>query len=243
MKIPKKITPVFIISAVLEIRFEANIRDEDVLGIFYPLFSDEYSKLNNRHHNIPKELKQLPEFKYISDYVIYNDNFILSFGKNVFAIEVNGNYSGWNLFFNQIKKELNKLSNKLEFQNIEQLALRYQNIFNNDFDINKIVNLGFRLENQSIFSNQKVNSFISEFEIDNVNLLLQVSGSVHSKNIYYPEREYRGVSVDIDSSCSKVSGTIGNKLFEIIEKLHEKEKILFFNLLEPNFLKTLNPEY
>lgn len=245
MKIPKKITPVPIISAVLEIRFEANIKDEDVLGVFYPLFSNEYPKLNNnnRQHNIPKELKHLPEFKYLSDYVIYNDNFILSFGRNVFVIEVNGNYCGWHLFFNQIKKELDKLSKKLKFQSIERLALRYQNIFNKDFDIDKIVNLGFRLENQSIFSKQKVNNFISDFEVDNINLLLQVSSDARSQNIYYPERKYRGVWIDIDSSYSKNASLIDDKLFKTIEELHEKEKMLFFNLLKSDFLKTLNPEY
>ena len=55
------------------------------------------------------------------------------------------------------------------------------------------------------------------------------------------EKTAKGSLIDIDVVLENPIGT--EEISDIVEQAHNEEKELFFSLLDPNFLKTLNPEY
>ena len=55
------------------------------------------------------------------------------------------------------------------------------------------------------------------------------------------KRRVRGSVIDID--VAQESELNFNSLYETVEKAHTEEKALFFSLLSPDFLRSLNPMY
>ena len=52
-----------------------------------------------------------------------------------------------------------------------------------------------------------------------------------------------GSIIDIDTYVDDPKFTADKQLIELLDSEHEIIKNLFFSLLKPEFLKTLNPEY
>jgi uncharacterized protein (TIGR04255 family) len=55
------------------------------------------------------------------------------------------------------------------------------------------------------------------------------------------EKTVKGSLIDIDVAFENTINT--KEVTEIVEQAHNEEKKLFFSLLNPSFLKSLNPEY
>ena len=49
--------------------------------------------------------------------------------------------------------------------------------------------------------------------------------------------------IDLDVIAQEFESSDCKKLFEAIDTTHTKQKVLFFGLLQDEFLATLNPEY
>lgn len=110
--------------------------------------------------------------------------------------------------------------------------MRYINFF--DFNIYEKSNLSILLEEDDL--SYKKSNILIEFDEDNVRNVLRMSNNASIKQSF-------GSVIDIDTIYT---GDLANFLSspeDIISELHEKEKILFFSLLEYNYLQTLNPEY
>jgi uncharacterized protein (TIGR04255 family) len=143
-----------------------------------------------------------------------------------------------------IKREFELLANTNKIQKIIRIGLRYRNIFENESNTQKILKFQLKLDESLGYSEQKVISFVSEAKFENINLLMQIAGEAQASKISNPNSICKGVYIDIDVfSNNNISNKIDNSFYQFVEKLHYHEKLLFFQTLNEDYLKTLNPEY
>lgn len=234
MKLPLKITPCPIVEALLEIRFTTNIHPNAVFGLFYHALKSDFPKVENLPIlQIPDALRATdPNLKYKPLYKIFNNDFVIQIGSDVFSISSFPNYVGWTVFSEQIFNILHRIEELKIINTISRLGLRYINFFEGNIFDN--INLKICINDDSI--NYKNTVIRTEITQDNFISTLQIANNVLNKKQF-------GSIIDIDT----FKDTDLNDFFTLKEALindeHTKEKELFFNLLKEDFLNKLNPEY
>lgn len=238
MTLPKKINPCPIVEAIIEIRFDTVIVPDAIFGVIYNSLKGSYP------HTEKLGILQLPEAVRSSDpelifkphYKLWNDNFIFQIGPNVVSIISPMDYVGWEKFFDEILRTFNIIDELQIINKIKRIGLRYINFF--DFDIFEKINLNINLNNSPLQSKQT--SLRSEIPAENFINTLQI---VNHAKISIKNEINSGSIIDIDTSMAGEYGNFFKDMKTILENGHTKEKELFFSLLKPDFLKTLNPEY
>lgn len=239
MNIPKKIAPCPITEAIVELRFESLVPDEAVFGFIYNEFQKEYENVEK----LP--ILQLPEAVRSQDpalvdkphYKMHKGDYILQIGPRVFAFSRAGDYVGWEVFSKKMFDVLNRLSQLNIVKNIGRLGLRYINVFDGlnilDHSMLKIL-----LDSKSLHENQTHLTMI--IPSGNFNSRLVISNHI-ARSVNSGKKMLTGSVIDIDVALlNKI--TFGD-IEKTIEEAHIEEKKLFFGLLKPDYLETLNPQY
>ncbi|MBF6641801.1 TIGR04255 family protein [Flavobacterium sp. J49] len=236
MQLPTSISPNPLFITTIEIRFSTNITKEEMLQKMVLTFSDKFPKLDKG--NIPDELKKQEEqFRFAADYILSNDEYLISFTTNSISFEHNSEYKYWRNYFPFIKDSLEKIF-KLGFINkIERCGVRYGSMLD---DITNPNNALAEIPTIQINGMQSIFAgFQSYFKTDNSTLLLQITPNT---KILKHDDERRGLYIDIDASFVNDLNP-NNDVYKIIDNLHTDLKKLFFGLLKREFIQTLNPTY
>ena len=234
MKLPKTINPCPIIDALLEIRFSTKIHPNAVFGLIYNVLKDDFTKVENLPIlQLPDVVRATdPNLKFKPQYKISNSNFVVQIGTDVLSISSFPRYVGWDDFSKMIFSVIEKVEEIKIINNVNRLGIRYINFFqNNVFDV---INLRTCINEETI--NYKNTVVRTEIEHEDFISTLQIANNALNKDQF-------GSVIDIDTY--KVTGL--ERFFtekeEIIISGHNKEKELFFSLLNEKFLSSLNPEY
>lgn len=234
MKLPKTINPCPIIDALLEIRFSTKIHPNAVFGLIYNVLKDDFTKVDNLPIlQLPDVVRATdPNLKFKPHYKISNSNFVVQIGTDVLSISSFPKYVGWDDFSKMIFSVIEKVEEIKIINNVNRLGIRYINFFqNNVFDV---INLRTCINEETI--NYKNTVVRTEIEHEDFISTLQIANNALNKDQF-------GSVIDIDTY--KVTGL--ERFFtekeEIINSGHNKEKELFFSLLNEKFLSSLNPEY
>lgn len=243
MKIPQKITPCPIIDSNIELRFESTMpieAKEATFGIIFSKFKLKYPGIEKLPIlQLPEAIRGSdPNFKYKPYYKLSNDHFVLQIGPNVVSlgsVVKNNNYIGWKTFSKEIKEFLGCLDDLKLIKKIERLGIRYINYFKEDVFDN--IALKFTLDNAPFKSENIMigvviikNGFTNRIQIAN-------QATITSQNTLLS-----GSIFDIDTHIEEPNDNY-NDLLKLIENGHQTEKEIFFDFLDKNFLKSLNPEY
>ena len=236
IKLPKKITPCPIKEAIVEIRFESEIPNDAVFGIFYKEFKADYTTVDEL------AILQLPEFvrkqeeafQHKPHYKLSNnDGFLFQVGPRVLSLISVDPYSGWSKFYEKLKDIVKRIESLEVVKSYTRIGIRYVNHFEvNVFDIVtlKVILPGHELNNYDTFIR-------SEIPTGDFKSTLQISNSA---NIIGNEKKNKRSIIDIDVFTENTQEDIN----VLIDNGHLEEKKLFFTLLEPEFVKSnLNPEY
>ena len=227
--IPVKISPNPLVSVVFEVRFVSSLKDEDVLQEVFPLLHNEFPKLESN--------KKLSEYKKLPDYSFSNDDYSVSIGSSSIHFGMKGNYESWEKYSKDLHSVLNKLSSLNQIREIQRVGLRFINIFDNESDPAKIIKQEFRVGDARYLPNET--SCRAVFDVNDIQILFQFHGEAKIE-----EKNKKGVCKDIDASVkANIEDWKSFQSMELINKLHTVEKELFFHVLVPSFLETLNPEY
>ncbi len=238
MDIPKKITPCPIYEAILEIRFESEMPADAIFGVAYTALKDKFPK----HKKLP--ILQVPEairtrdsnFRFKPYYQITNENFVFQIGPDVFSLCNINEYVGWEEYSKKIKESFLIISGLDIIKRVLRFSVRYINYFR--FNIFDKIDLEMILKHKPLQAN-KLN-IRAEIESGNCLNILQLGNNIE---IQIAGEMKVGSVIDIDTILNKEADNFFENFNSLSNELHVEEKKLFFNLLKPEYLETLNPEY
>lgn len=237
-KLPKEISPNPLVSSVVEIRFSTDLKTEDLIGKFYPIMGKDFPIVT--YSELPVKLRKSdPILRYNPDFVFSNDAYSISIGTNLLSFENIGTYHLWNNYFELIKTIILKIKQIDIVKKVERVGVRYISLFKPEYKIKEIMKINYVLDYGAY--NQTNNFLQTELVSSNFRIVLRMA---ENGNVKKSNQNLTGLFVDIDASQSSgLPESFNDDLLSIIKRLHDEEKALFFNLLNKEFLETLNPKY
>lgn len=238
--LPKKIENCPIIEAVFEIRYSSESPVDAIFGILYASIKDFFTEkpVSLPILQLPESVReQDPNLKYHAYHKLVNGNFVLDIGPRVLTFRNIPPYEGWTQWSKFFYSVLGSIEQTKVLDIIERIGLRYVNLFNGNI-FNK-VKVDVNIDNKTI--TDASTNIKTEILDEKFIKILQVGNSV---NMVKDGKMINGSIIDIDCLYN-VSGSLNffDNYHEIIEDAHNKEKELFFSLLEDSFLQELKPQY
>ncbi len=240
MRIPVKITPDNLLDTIVEIRYNLNIPQELVPGIIYKALPKEF--IYPKPKDIIPEGIQLdpnnPEQKLFlgidSPSIFSNGEVKIQVRReNNIIFNCIGEYIGWEKYFGIIKDVLTRLSTQNIFHSYDRVGVRYISKFDNISIFDKLKgSFNLVIPNKEF----KNTTFRTEYMIDDKRVIVNLSNNIQRKNEAYS-------LFDIDVLKGFKNTLKIEELFEGIDETHKTQKETFFQILNENFLKSLNPEY
>lgn len=238
MKIPTNISPCPIVDANIGILFEPNIMQDAVFGIVFKALQDRYPIVTQLPIlQIPEEIRHSdPNFMNQPHYKLNNTTFSLLIGPRVITISNPNKYVGWNIFLKEIVSVFEKIKEVDVVKEVQRVGLRYINFF--DFDVFEKISLGVNIGGKPLKS---TNAFIrAEIPVNDFTSILQITN--HAE-IGVENKKLSGSVIDIDTYTTSNLNDFFSSFVDLAIKGHEEEKKLFFELLNADYLVTLNPIY
>ncbi len=235
MELPLKISPCPIIDALVEVRFTSNKHPNSIFGLVYnDLLAEDYPKVENLPiSQLPDNVRKGdPNLKHKPFYKISNENFIIQFGPEVFAIASHPEYVGWKSFSSEINRVMDILKSSSVVNQILRLGIRYINFFEEDVFENAKINISLG----NIQSKPTNALFRTEISHKNFKSTLQAANNATTNGKV-------GSIIDIDTFTNSGLKNFFEDKEEIISEAHLEEKGLFFSLLKEDFIQKFNPEY
>lgn len=235
---PKEISPNPLVSSVVEIRFLSELKTEELLGKFFPIIGEGFPNIT--YSDLPRPIRKTNEkFLYNPDFIFNNNDYSVSIGTNILSFENVGTYHLWSNYYSLIKDFISKVNNLNIIKKIERVGVRYISLFDSKYKIKEITKIKFNLDYDDFDQN---NNFLqTELLKGEIRLVVRIA---ENGNVNKGQQTFKGLFVDIDASQSLDLPELFNQnLLNIIDKLHSEEKLLFYNLLQEDFLKSLNPKY
>lgn len=249
MKLPKKIEPDRIKDSIVEVRYTSKIPHEVALGFIYKSLDDTYKYTNRplgkQELSLPINLGVPKEFKLSigGTSIFYNDYIKFEIQPGSIIFNCLDKYIKWENFEPEIEKVLLQLSSSEVIDSYSRIGLRYICEYP-EMELADISKFSFSFGLPLIKSD--IYSFRSEFFIDEYRVILNLNNRLPHVNplLTNNQRTSPKISIiDIDVIKDNLSISNLNELLEIINSVHLKEKEVFFNVLDENFLLSLNPEY
>ncbi|MBI2926620.1 MAG: TIGR04255 family protein [Verrucomicrobia bacterium] len=237
MKLPKSISPCPIREAVAEVRFESNVPADAVFGIVYQALKNEFPKVDElpivalptRIRNTDKDLVFQPHYRLL------NESSVVLVGPRAIAVGMRGEYPGWPALSGRIKETMRQFSQAGILKRTLRLGLRYISFF--PFDIYPNLLLRITVNDKSWDGDETF--FKTVLSRGGCRSLLQIG-----KGLALVDKPGEtGSIIDIDSFTTETDDEFLDVLEKFLESAHQSEKELFFTVLKPEFLKTLNPVY
>jgi len=236
MDLPIEISPNPLVISSIELRFSSQVNTNTLFPSIYNSFS---KILPNFEPNYipPDEKKNNPKLKYAPDYTLSNESYKLSFSNYVLIFEHINEYLFWRNYFPFVSNCITSFFKIVQTDFIDRIGVRYASVLDKTGGASQVLNSVPTL----ILDNyiQKFENYRSIIKIDKLNLLLQIFDNAKAVK---KDHNISGVYIDIDASFNeKISP--GPEILDIIDKLHQEQKKLFFSLLKSEYIKTLNPKY
>jgi uncharacterized protein (TIGR04255 family) len=238
-RLPLLIQPCPIVEAVVEIRFVTTESWRTMPGLLYANIRDRYPE----QQDLP--LAQLPEpirreqvqLTHAPLTRFLGADFMIQFGPRVISLVTKPNqYPGWKAIEREMEWLLNQIQKSGFVRESERLGLRYIDFF--AFDIFPQLILGVQVGNRQLAGGEISVStvlprapFMTRLQITNSGLL-SVGNEVK-----------RGSVVDVDTWLGALDFDLAGNAMDALGRAHVMTKEVFFGLLQPAFLATLQPQY
>lgn len=245
MKIPRKITPDRISDSIVEIRYTANVPFEAVVGIFYQAAKDIFKYTNrplgkqpfpiSSQISLPHELKL--SLGGLS--LFHNEKIKVQLQPNSIIFNCVGDYVGWENYKIEIEKALRLFSDNIDIDSYTRIGIRYISEYPN-YDLVNCVKFEFTFGMPEIKSDTY--SFRSEFKWEDFRVIMNLNNKLLVIRDHGKSPSPTSI-IDIDVIDDNVAAANLDVILTKLEKVHLKEKEVFFNILNDKFLESLNPEY
>jgi uncharacterized protein (TIGR04255 family) len=236
MNIPEKIEPERLKDTLIEIRYKSEVPFEYRLGLCHSVLMKlnlNPSKPFNAH-TIELDPSNLLMFDTPKN-IFENETLRLKVSDDRLVFNSNGVYQGWSEFSRSVQHILAKLMEESLLGKFYWIGLRYVSEFENIQIFDKLI-----WDFQYIWQDKKnINTiFRTEWMEEQDRIIVNLLDNAQRENDYYS-------IMDIDVNCVLNESEIYplESVFEHLNRLHTKEKSVFFGLMKPDFLASLNPSY
>ena len=245
MNIPKKLNPAPLLISAINIKFDSTIQTEAVFGVLYQNIQNRLGTFESFHMpiiNIPLEIREKDDnLKFMPVYTLLDESkqYSIQIGGKVASIVYDKaygkEYGGWGDYFRpEIEKFIECINKSKVVKKI--INLEYQNIdFFQDEDIFENVNI--KIEYPTKCASKQL-SFSEIFEGITTNV--SINGSAHA---IVGNKNVTGSTIDIKTIYADSDIDI-NSIKEILEKMHESNKKLFFSIIKEEYINAkFDPKY
>lgn len=244
-KLPTKVDD-RLTDAIVQFRFDADWPFELLVGVFSDtvkdIFEVDFTNFNRHKERLASLSSSDLKIAFNPPIVLSNQKIKLSFQPE-FAITFNieKEYVGWSYYQPLISDTLTKLFNTQKINGFTRIGVRFISQYPgvelfDEIKMGAVVDLtGFTGHATTLRTEISGNGFTA---------IVQAANMIRIQN-----REGRGIK-DVPTSLLDID--VFERFFEpvkldealvVMNNLHQKEKELFFALLKPDFLKSLNPVY
>ena len=243
MKIPRKITPDRIRDSIVEIRYNTDIPFEALIGIFYQAVNGSF-----KYTNRPLGKQQFPIVSSLPQEItlslgglslFHNDRIKVQLQPNSIIFNCVNDYIGWENYKTEIENTMTIFSAIIKIDNYTRIGMRYISEYANH-DLVDCVKFSFTFGLPEIKS--ETYSFRSEFKWEEYKIILNLNNKLLIVKEHGNQPTPTSI-IDIDVIDESVNENDLKTLLIKFEKIHSKEKDVFFSILKEGFLETLKPEY
>lgn len=224
MALPTKITPDFIKDSFIELRYKADVPFEIIIGVFYTKMNANYEYLS-------------PSFSGPSPNawpMFFNDQIKCELRDSAFVFNCREKYTGWQTYSKEIENILKIIFELKIITQFQRVGVRYLNVFEEDIYSKLSIKYDFQIHDYKF----KSRTIKAELIDQNYNITIQISDNAKLKTV---ENSVSLIDIDVRKDLpEKVSS---EELLSHITQTKEKEKRIFFEMLTPDFINQLKPEY
>ncbi|MBV9106430.1 MAG: TIGR04255 family protein [Verrucomicrobia bacterium] len=236
---PTRIDPCPILEAIAEVRFVTAVAEEVILGMLYAEVRERFpDSVKLPVASIPLEARASnPALIHQPAVQFHSREFLIQVGSRVVGIAIKPKqYLGWNRMRTEIEYLLEALKKAAFISEAERLAVRYINFF--EEDVYPKIEVEVLLEGKPYRAHEM--AIISTFKKGAATARLSVANNAVAK---IESRAVPGSILDIDVWFSSLDFDLFEQGLEKFEEAHLLLKQIFFGLLRPEFLASLNPKY
>lgn len=239
MSRPTKITPDPIIDAIVEFRFESDIPPDAILGMLFNVVRNDFPNFTKLPiADIPEEMRlKDPQLRFAPCYQSIANGYRLNVGPNVISLGNQGDYVGWKgNFYPFLQKIIKQLEKSGIVKNFIRVGIRYIDFF--ETDIFEKITLSIKLNEAPLAAKQTTISTIFEHEKFTTRVKIQ-----NNSIVIQDGNKRLGSIIDTDTFVDLKQPISFEALIALVNEQHDVSLSVFFDLLRPDFLETLNPEY
>lgn len=248
MKIPISISPNNIKDSVIEVRYTSETPFEVLVGLFFKALDDTYyfttrpvPKSKNVNDAAIK-LSTMPQINFTpGSYLFFNDHIKLSIHPNKLIFNCLNEYLGWEKYYAEIEQILTQLSKIEDIKSYVRASARYISEYQQT-SLETCVNFNFTFGMPEVKSSTY--KFHSEFKLnEDSRVILNLNSDVPALTGFSTNEMTPISTIDIDVITEGVNVISVKEILDLVQKVHDTEKQIFFKILKEDFLKTLNPKY
>lgn len=244
-RIPVRLRKEPLIEAVWEVRFtSAKPSVAELLpGLIYQALPDKYpDTIRLPAADIPAPLaEQDPKLRYVPKIRLEGGNQAVQIGEHVVSLSCRRPYPGWLTFAADIRRIIEVVRGTGLIKQLERFSLKYIDLIELEQPPDlACLNISLKLGGQEIRTSPL--QLRTEIREDGLIHIVQIV-SPAEVSIPGDPRRYNGVLLDTDSiNFFKEQGT-WEQVDKLLDLVHTASKKMFFNLLTPETIEKLEPEY
>lgn len=244
-RIPKRLKREPLLEGICEIRFSSGAESvvELLPGLVYQAFKGEFKKTERLPvGNLPpKVIEQDASLRYVAVVKMEELPYVIQIGEHVISLSCARPYVGWDRFKAKILEMAEKVKDTGLISSVERFGLKYLDIVSvtgkPSLDpLNATLRLGARnITNDPVQLRTEYRE--GEF-IHIISVVTPVQASSGSTG-----EQFEGILVDIDIVHEVAEKGFWDSFSTKLEQAHDRNKVLFFDLLKERTIEALEPEY
>lgn len=238
-RLPTRIKPCPIVEAAVEMRFVSNEPWRNMPGLLAPRLRGRYPQDSELPlAGMPEAVRlQDPNLAFQPLVQYESPKFLFRFGPRAATLITRPNqYPGWQLFRDELHWLWSQMADAQFVREGERLGMRYVDFFKEDIFLKLILNIS--VDDKAIRGVEQTYSVVVPDGDATARLVLANAALLRTG-----QEARKGSVLDLDVWRRLTSEDFFAEARTHIERLHDINKRLFFGLLKPDFLATLNPEY
>jgi uncharacterized protein (TIGR04255 family) len=243
--IPVRLKKEPLLEAIWEIRCEVvKAPMADLLpGILFKTFAGKYSSVTKLPvGDLPAVVVEHdPNLRYAPKIRLESGNQAVQIGDRVVSLNCRRPYSGWAQFSRDIKELAEVVQETGLVERLERFSLKYIDLIESEKPMGlSLLNLELKLGGYHLATEPV--QLRTEIRENSLTHIIQIISPAEVLLLGKGGR-LEGVLVDIDSIRPMEQGESWDILFQALDAVHVSCKKMFFNMLKPETIESLEPEY